>query len=119
MQIDKFEGADFKYDNSYLKILARKYTNKAFLVPNLGIFIFWWNFVIRQIWRCWFQRWEYYFQIPAQELPTKAFSFPNLGIFVFPQNFAKDKFEGADFKYDNYLKILAQKYTNKAFFIQI
>ena len=34
LQIDKFEGADFKYDNNYLKIMAQKYTNKAFLVKN-------------------------------------------------------------------------------------
>ena len=39
LQIDKFEGADFRYDNSFLKILAQKYQNKAFLVPNLAIFI--------------------------------------------------------------------------------
>ena len=39
MQIDKFEGADFKYDNSVFKILAHNYQNRAFLVPNLGIFI--------------------------------------------------------------------------------
>ena len=31
---DKFEGADFKYDNSIFKILAQKYPNKAFLVKN-------------------------------------------------------------------------------------
>ena len=35
---DKFEGADFKHDNSFLKI--RHFLNKAFLVPTLGIFIF-------------------------------------------------------------------------------
>ena len=47
LQIDKFEGADFRYDNSFLKILAQKYQNKAFLVPNLAIFIISWNVVIR------------------------------------------------------------------------
>ena len=40
MQLDKFEGADFKYDNSFFKKnLAQKYQNKAFLLPNLNIFI--------------------------------------------------------------------------------
>ena len=41
-QLDKFEGADFKYENSFLKILAppKKKPDKAFLVPNLGISLF-------------------------------------------------------------------------------
>ena len=47
LQIDKFAGADFKYRNNDLKVLAKKYINKAFLVPNLGIFVSWQNFVIR------------------------------------------------------------------------
>ena len=33
-QIDKCEGADFKYYNIFLKILAQKYLNKVFLVKN-------------------------------------------------------------------------------------
>ena len=45
--IDNFEGADFKYDNSFFKILPQKYPNKAFLVPNLSIFDFSKNFAIR------------------------------------------------------------------------
>ena len=59
LQIDKFEDADFKYDNSIFKTLAQKYRNKAFLVknaqirhffvPNLGIFVSSQNFAIRQI----------------------------------------------------------------------
>ena len=38
-----------------------KYPNKAFLVPNLGIFISPRNFAIRQIRECWFQIWQYFF----------------------------------------------------------
>ena len=41
LQLDKFEGADFKYDNSIFKILAQKYPNKAFLVKNSQIRHFW------------------------------------------------------------------------------
>ena len=37
---NKFEGANFKYDNSFFKILAQKYPDKAILVPNLSIFDF-------------------------------------------------------------------------------
>ena len=47
--LDKFEGADFKYDDSFLKIPAQKYTNKAFLFPNLGIFVFPGYFTFKQI----------------------------------------------------------------------
>ena len=39
----------------------------------------------------------------AQKYPSKAFLVPNLGIFVgfFCKTLYLDKFEGADFKYDN------------------
>ena len=37
LYLDKFEGADFKYDSSFLKILSQKYLDNAFLVLNLGI----------------------------------------------------------------------------------
>ena len=40
LHLNKFEGADFKYDNSFLKFYPKKYPNQAFLVPNLGIFVF-------------------------------------------------------------------------------
>ena len=36
----KFEGVGFKYDKNFSKNLAQKHPNKAFLVPNLGIFLF-------------------------------------------------------------------------------
>ena len=38
MQIDKFEGADFKYDNSF-NIPSEKYANQTFSILNLKIFI--------------------------------------------------------------------------------
>ena len=44
---DKFRGADFKCDY-YFQILAQKYANKTFLVPNLRIFILIPKFAIRQ-----------------------------------------------------------------------
>ena len=40
------QGADFKYENMFLKVLSQKYLNKAFLVPKLGIFIFLQNFAV-------------------------------------------------------------------------
>ena len=50
--MDKLEGADFKYDNSFFKILAQKYPNKTFLVPNLAIFVISRNFASRSIRGC-------------------------------------------------------------------
>ena len=50
--MDKFEVADFKYDNSFFKILAQKYPTEAFWVPHLGIFVFPQIFAIRQIRGC-------------------------------------------------------------------
>ena len=38
-QFEKFEGSDFKYENSYLKFY-QKHPNNAFLVPNLRSFVF-------------------------------------------------------------------------------
>ena len=35
LEIDKFEGVYFKYNNNFRKILAHKKPNKAFFVPNL------------------------------------------------------------------------------------
>ena len=52
LQIDKFEDADFKYDNSIFKILSQKYPTEAFWVPHLGIFVFPQIFAIRQIRGC-------------------------------------------------------------------
>ena len=49
LMFDKFEGAGFKYDDSFYKIPAKKYANKAFLVPDLGIFILVRNITIKQI----------------------------------------------------------------------
>ena len=41
------------------------------------------------------------FKILAQNYANKAFLVTNVGIFVFRKILQLDKFEGADFKYDN------------------
>ena len=64
LQQDKFEDADFKYDNSifkFQKYYSQKYQIKTFLVTNLGIFVSSRNFDIRQTRGCWFQVWQYFF----------------------------------------------------------
>ena len=59
--LDKFEGADFKYKNSFFQILIQKYQHEAFLVRNLGVFVISWNFPIRQIRGYWFKIWQFFF----------------------------------------------------------
>ena len=49
LQLEKFEGADFEYGKSFFKLLIQKYSNKAFLIPNLSVFVFSQNFAIRQV----------------------------------------------------------------------
>ena len=59
LDLEKFEDADFKYDNSFVKTLSQKLPIKAnlvkntqirhLLVPNLAFFISSQNFAIRQI----------------------------------------------------------------------
>ena len=56
-QLDKFEGADFKYALLFSNF-SEKYPNKAFLVPYLGILTLAWHFAIRQIPRRWIQIWQ-------------------------------------------------------------
>ena len=72
----------------FSKILAQKYSNKALLVPNLGIFIISRYFAIAQFQGADTKYNNSFFLILAQKHPNKAFLVPNLGIFVFPQNFA-------------------------------
>ena len=43
----------------------------------------------------------FFFQIPAQKYPNHTFMIPNLDSFIFLSNLQLEKFEGADFKYDN------------------
>ena len=35
LQFGKFENADFKCENSFLKVLAQKYPNKAFFLSQI------------------------------------------------------------------------------------
>ena len=81
-------GGWFQVWQYFFKILAQKYPNKAFLVPNIGNFAFPQNFGTWHISGCWFQLWQWFFKILAEKYPNKAFLIPNLGNFVFVQNFA-------------------------------
>ena len=52
LQLGKFDGTDFQYDNTFLTFITPKYPIKEFRVPNLGIFVFLQNFTIRQTREC-------------------------------------------------------------------
>ena len=69
----KYEGIDFKYDNSFLKLQPKNNSIKAFLVPKLGIFILTRNFPIRQTWGRWLQMWQYFFKITKQSTQIQKF----------------------------------------------
>ena len=45
-QFDEFEGADFKYDNDFLKFYPTNTQIRYFFVPNLGMLVFSQNFAI-------------------------------------------------------------------------
>ena len=64
----------FQVSQYHFQIPAKKYSNKGFLVLNLGIFFFFSrNFEIRQIRGSWFQIWQYMFQLPVLKYPNQAF----------------------------------------------
>ena len=117
---DKREGADFKYDITFLKFFVQKYLNKSFLVPNLAIFIISQNNVIGQIQGRWFQVTQYFFRIPVEKYSNKACLVPNLGIFISTRNVAFRKIRGGWYhiksyhiKYHNsFFEILAQGNPN-------
>ena len=58
LELDKFQGADFKYDNIVLNVKAEDTAKKRILIPNFGLFVSWQSFANRQIWGRWFQIWQ-------------------------------------------------------------
>ena len=86
------------------QILAQKYSNEAFFIPNLRIFLFSWNLSNRQIRGYWFQISQQVFKILAEKYTRRHF-WDQIQAFLFFFLFCKiwqlDKFESADFKYDN------------------
>ena len=119
LQLRKFDGADFKYDNIFAKITAHKYTNHTFLVSNLDIFVFFVKFAIRQISGCWFQIWQqFFFKFQPKNMQIRHFG-PKFKDFYFAPNLAIGQIWGCWFQIWQWLfRILAPKKTpNKAFFV--
>ena len=77
LQLGKFEGCDFKYDNSFLKLQPKKYPNKASFVPNLGIFVFREILQLDKFKGADFKYDNIIFKILAQKFPTTAFLVKN------------------------------------------
>ena len=95
MQLNKFYGADLKYDE-LLKLQPKK-PKKGILFPNVDVFIFSGNFAIRQIRGCWIQISRKFFKkIIAQKYQNKVFLVPKAFSF-FHEVSQLDKLDGADF----------------------
>ena len=101
LQLDKFEGADFKYGNSFLNFQPKNIQNHTFLVSNLDIFVFSRNLPSGEYEGADFKYDNNFFQIPAQKHQNKAFLVPNLKILILHQTLQQDQIEGADLKHDN------------------
>ena len=109
LQLEKFMGTDVNQIWQYcFQIPALKHQNETFLVVKWGIFgtqvkhfcsqiysFFQWNFAIRQISRCWFCIWRYFFnfisKIPkwgilGQKCPIRHFG-PRFRFFWLFTNF--------------------------------
>ena len=77
-------GCWFQIWQQFFKILAQNNPNKAFLLPNLVIFVFSQNFAIRQIWGCWFQIWQYCFHSNSSpKIPKSGIFGPKFRYFCF------------------------------------
>ena len=101
LMVEKFEDADFKYDNSFSK-LQLKNTHvrhfgpkfiQTFLVTTLKTFVFVPNLSSDKFEGVNF-KYKYFFQIPAQKNPNKVFLKLILGVFISAQKINFRKIEG-------------------------
>ena len=92
MEKGKLEDADFKYGNSIFQILAEKYINNTFLIPNLSVFFFLFVCQIFQIDKFEGVDFEYkntVFEFQLQNICVfSGVSGPKFRHFGFPSNFA-------------------------------
>ena len=109
LQIYKFEGADFKYDNSLFLILALKYPNKAFLIkntqqgifsPNLCIFVFSQNLQIYKFEGADFKYDNSFLKFQPKSTQIRHFGSQIQTFSFFHKILQLGKFKCGDFKYD-------------------
>ena len=112
------------FENSSPKIskwdfFCQKYPNKAFLVPNLNIFVFWQNLQLGKFDAGDFKYSNSFLKTNlAQKYLTKAFLVTNLGIFFISKIFAIRQIQGCWFQIWQYhFQNPAQKYPNKVFLV--
>ena len=95
-----------------------KYPNKAFLVPNLGIFVFHTIVHLDKFEGADFKYGNIFFSNSSPKIPKLHIFDPKFRHFFFAK-FAIGEIWGADFKYDNNIfQIAAKKYPNKAFLVR-
>ena len=76
MKLDKFEGTDFKYENTFFDIPAQKISNKAFFGPQIIYFCsFYKILILDKFGVADFKYNNSDFKILAQNYPSKAILF--------------------------------------------
>ena len=117
LMFDKFEGADFKHGNSFLKLLPRNTQIRNFLSKFRHFFFR----KILQLDKSEGADFKYdnsFFKILSQKYPHEAFLVQNLGIFIISQNFTIRQIRGCGFQILQYsFQIPAQKYPNEGFLV--
>ena len=88
LQLDKFEGVDFKYDNSFLKFQPKNNKIRHFWSQNQAFSLFQDILQLDKFKGADFKYDNSFFKkILAQKHSNKVFLVPNLGVFVSSQNF--------------------------------
>ena len=97
LQLDKFEGADFKYDNIFFQIPAQKYPNHTFLIPNLDSFIFLSNLQLEKFEGADFKYVNKFFSNCSPKIPKWSIFCPKCKYFLILHEASHiEKFEGTD-----------------------
>ena len=86
LQLDKFEGADFKFDNIVFKFQSKATQMKHFVRKFRHLHYFT-KFCNQTNSKALISNMTIFFQIPVQKYPNKAFLVRNLGILIFLLNF--------------------------------
>ena len=97
LQLEKFEGADFEYDNSFFKFQPKN-TKIRHFCPKFKNFYIYTKLCSKTNSRTLISNMIIIFSNSSQKYPSLV---PNLRIFILHQTLQSDKFEGIDFKYDN------------------
>ena len=120
LELEKFQGADFKYDNSF----------SNFYPENTEIRHFWGRIETKKFFRkilhfikfdvSYFKSHNSFSKFEPKGTPNKALLIPGLGIFVSSPNFTKRQIWASSFKYDDsFLKFYPQNTQTRHFWVII